>query len=391
MIFTLAVICIMAQFAYRRGYTRTNGKRVMKFLRAIVLCSAAIVLSGCAVGISRKGYKLPSGQPPEGVLDRPIAIQYERHYSTNDVIVLGTIRSYDTGFSIQCDEATVLDIFRKEGRILGADVVNITEDKPITVLENCYRAKAEFLRFKDRNRAVGLVSDSKTMHDLAVAGAEELLETEEPNPFIKKLRHDALRGDANAQLELGLDYEYGSGVDQDYAEAAKWYRLAADRRNPIAQNNLGRLYQYGLGGEDSYLSDYHAATFYKQAAEQGFAPAQSNFGYMCEYGLGVETNKVEAVTWFRRAAEQGYPDAMMNVGISYRDGDGVAPDPLIAYMWIECARRLAEQFPDDQAQSGISDTLNTLKQNMTPGQIKQGDLLANQWYENFRKTYPVPQ
>ncbi len=37
------------------------------------------------------------------------------------------------------------------------------------------------------------------------------------------------QGDAAAQISLGVMYEYGEGVTQDYAEAMKWYRLAAEQ------------------------------------------------------------------------------------------------------------------------------------------------------------------
>ena len=46
-------------------------------------------------------------------------------------------------------------------------------------------------------------------------------------------------------------YSNGDGVLQDYAEAVKWYRLAADQGNAFAQNNLGNAYAYG----DSVLQD----------------------------------------------------------------------------------------------------------------------------------------
>ena len=36
-------------------------------------------------------------------------------------------------------------------------------------------------------------------------------------------------GVARAQFNLGVMYAKGQGVAQDYAEAAKWYRLAADQ------------------------------------------------------------------------------------------------------------------------------------------------------------------
>jgi len=42
-------------------------------------------------------------------------------------------------------------------------------------------------------------------------------------------------------------YDNGQGVPQDYAEAVKWYRLAADQGNANAQSNLGFMYGKGLG------------------------------------------------------------------------------------------------------------------------------------------------
>jgi hypothetical protein len=45
---------------------------------------------------------------------------------------------------------------------------------------------------------------------------------------LQLIRPLADQGDARAQSILGLMYESGRGVPQDYAEAVKWYRKAAD-------------------------------------------------------------------------------------------------------------------------------------------------------------------
>ena len=42
-------------------------------------------------------------------------------------------------------------------------------------------------------------------------------------------------------------YDSGDGVLQDYAEAVKWFRLAAEQGNASAQNNLGTMYEVGNG------------------------------------------------------------------------------------------------------------------------------------------------
>jgi TPR repeat protein len=42
-------------------------------------------------------------------------------------------------------------------------------------------------------------------------------------------------------------------VPQDYAEALKWYRVAAERGYANAQNNLGNLYAQGHGVMQDYV------------------------------------------------------------------------------------------------------------------------------------------
>ncbi len=120
---------------------------------------AAMLVSGCAAGITRTGYQLPKDPAPMGTNQTPIAIQRNVAIDTNNMVVLGSIHSYDTGFSTECDEAYTLDIFCHEGRMLGADLVNITHEKHPDVWSTCYRADAQFLRFKDREKVKTLRSD----------------------------------------------------------------------------------------------------------------------------------------------------------------------------------------------------------------------------------------
>ena len=39
----------------------------------------------------------------------------------------------------------------------------------------------------------------------------------------------------------------GLGVPQDYAEALKWFRRAAEQNDAAAQTNLGVMYDFGHG------------------------------------------------------------------------------------------------------------------------------------------------
>lgn len=131
-----------------------------------------LVLSGCATGISRKGYTVPAGSISTNSVKPTVIIKRNWQYDTNQIVSLGTIRAYDTGFSVDCDEVAILDIFSHDAILVGADVINITEEsQPSPWTSSCYRATANFLRFKDREKAIGLVSDPQYAPDLIVERA----------------------------------------------------------------------------------------------------------------------------------------------------------------------------------------------------------------------------
>jgi len=59
-----------------------------------------------------------------------------------------------------------------------------------------------------------------------------------------------------AQFNVGLLYENGRGVTQDYVQARQWYTKAAAQGYAAAQCNLGRLYEFGQGGPQDYVQAY---------------------------------------------------------------------------------------------------------------------------------------
>ena len=59
--------------------------------------------------------------------------------------------------------------------------------------------------------------------------------TEDYAEAAKPVRTAAEQGDASGQFSLGLCYKNGDGVRQDYAEAAKWFHKAAEQGQICAQ------------------------------------------------------------------------------------------------------------------------------------------------------------
>jgi len=64
---------------------------------------------------------------------------------------------------------------------------------------------------------------------------------------LQELPPIAEHGDPRAQFLLGGIYRDGEGVLQNYAEAAKWYRLAAEQGMREAQFYLALMYAKGKG------------------------------------------------------------------------------------------------------------------------------------------------
>jgi uncharacterized caspase-like protein len=88
------------------------------------------------------------------------------------------------------------------------------------------------------------------------------------DPELTRLKLSADQGNADAQLRLGLFYEFGrGGLTKNDREAARLYKLSADQGNAYAQGNLGFFYESGRGGLTK--DDREAARLYKLAADQG--------------------------------------------------------------------------------------------------------------------------
>lgn len=115
-----------------------------------------------------------------------------------------------------------------------------------------------------------------------------------------KLKALAESGDVAVQFLLGVSYDRGEGVDQNYQEAVRWWRKAAERGHGEAQLNLSWMYEAGHGTEQDYAQ---AVAWCEKAAAQGNAIAQCNLGWMYEMGRGVKKDSRAAAKLYSSAAQ----------------------------------------------------------------------------------------
>jgi TPR repeat protein len=150
---------------------------------------------------------------------------------------------------------------------------------------------------------------------------------------IEEVKAKAEAGDAESQVELGLRYDKGASVVRDQAEAAKWYRKAAEQNLAVAQNSLGFCY---------------------------------------DKGEGVAEDRVEAVKWYRKAAEQNDAAAQYNLGMCYERAEAGTEDWAEVYKWLSLAAR--------QGHEGAKNYMTALESKlMTPEQIAQGQKRAREF------------
>ena len=116
---------------------------------------------------------------------------------------------------------------------------------------------------------------------LIALGLNQAVWADDVSDFRENLQA-AAQGNAAAQFNLGVMYENGQGVRQDYVQAVQWYRKAAEQGDAQAQYNLGVMYDNG------------------QVVRQNYKIAKEWFGKACDNGLQLGCDA------YRKLNQQGY-------------------------------------------------------------------------------------
>lgn len=132
--------------------------------------------------------------------------------------------------------------------------------------------------------------------------------------------------------------------------------------------------------------DYETAYEELRPAAQyhGYPSAMNNLGTMFEKGLGVERNGEQAAYWYERSAMQGFRSAMYNLGILFAEGDVVAKDVVRGAAWLAAAY--------DHGEEDARAVLKLLLSTMTPEQVATAKALRREIddriYKGIREAAP---
>ena len=112
---------------------------------------------------------------------------------------------------------------------------------------------------------------------------------------------------AGAELcDIAESYFFGDGISQNYQQAVKWYKKAAQFGNLYAIRQLAELYEQGEVVKQDYKEAYK---WYAQLARRGEIDAHYKTGLFYLEGKGVKQNIKEALARIRRTASFGSKEA----------------------------------------------------------------------------------
>jgi TPR repeat protein len=176
-------------------------------------------------------------------------------------------------------------------------VVQALMDDPNPLFEG--QDPDEFTEYKNRVFRETVQSEEA---EQVFAAAEDLLISrpgDRPAVPLDERRRLALAGDVKSQLTLGKMYVNN---EKNYDEAAVFYRMAAQARNPHGLYGWGLLLLLGRGVPQDIV---RAAQCFQEAADAGVMSAVEEYARALHLGRGVEQNLPEALQKYKLGADHG--------------------------------------------------------------------------------------
>ncbi len=142
----------------------------------------------------------------------------------------------------------------------------------------------------------------------------------------------ALFGEPQGQYVLGTMYDKGIGTPPDSKAAVHWYEEAAIRQYIEAYAPLGMHFMNGDGVAHSNKD--LAFHLFSLAAEKNDPVAENNLGICYLQGLETKKNPKKAEELFLAAAKQDNWQAMRNLSAVYEGNIGIPADPGASLSWM---------------------------------------------------------
>jgi hypothetical protein len=106
-----------------------------------------LLLTSCAHKIVRTGYEINKSEY------KNCSVVVQKNIIVSDTVAekVGEIKLRDSGFSTSCNEKDAILALKNEACAIGSDLIVIINEKRGDVVSDCYRCKAIFYRYKQKN------------------------------------------------------------------------------------------------------------------------------------------------------------------------------------------------------------------------------------------------
>ena len=201
-----------------------------------------------------------------------------------------------------------------------------------TLGHGCERNDAEGLRWLESSAEGGYWRSMAKLGDI-------YLNKENYSEAFKWYKKAANLNYGYAQGWTGNLLDWKGDLPKDYFKANEWYRKAAEQDVDFALNNLGCNYCAGQGCEVDYTK---AAKLFEKGANLGNAYAANELGKLYRSGSGVTQDYQKALQWFEKAANGGNGNAACTIGYFYFKGLGVNIDNEKEFWWMKRSAELGD-------------------------------------------------
>lgn len=138
-------------------------------------------------------------------------------------------------------------------------------------------------------------------------------EYKEARRFLK-LWHKDEPNNTECIIQMAAYYANGLGVTKSYAQAFKYYKLAAEAGNEEGLYYVGLLLKDGNGCKRNVAE---AVSYFRKAVQKKYPPAFYQLGFCYELGIGVEQNEAEALKIYKRGKMQHDPECYLRLAQDY--------------------------------------------------------------------------
>lgn len=165
------------------GIKTSNSHKVVKMKKLVLVSIICLLLSSCS---SQVDYVANSTTRTPRPKNCSIDVYLPGTSLNKPYSIIGSIIIGDSGFSVDCGQATVFKQVKEQGCLAGADAVLLTEIKEPDWLSTCYRIQGSMLVFTPSSNAPAIADDpveavmDPVLHPQKESRSEKMQEANKP-------------------------------------------------------------------------------------------------------------------------------------------------------------------------------------------------------------------